>query len=284
MLLDCTRILLATEHTEFDVGAERAAFALAHRPGVTVSAVVPLVTNVEYETIAPALVAHDEEQAFARSVAVRTAASAAGVAVETRVRRADAPWRAILAEAEERAAELIVVRRRGHRGFLANLMVGEMVDKVATLAPCHVLIVPRAAALPAHRVLAGIDQTRAGPEVARVAARMAVAAGLPLTLMSVALEDSARRTRGRGEDARRCRTHRTRGGGQRGHPGGAWPRRGCHRGDRGRDGVRPRRGRPRRTRDAWPAPAARRQRAPHRGARSVRGPGGETLTPLVRVR
>jgi nucleotide-binding universal stress UspA family protein len=191
MHLDCSRILLATEHTDFDVGAERAAFALARRPGVTVSAVVPLVTNVEYETIAPALVAHDEEQAFARSVAVRAAASAAGVAVETRVRRADAPWRAILAEAEERAVDLIVVRRRGHRGFLANLMVGEMVDKVATLAPCHVLIVPRAAALPAHRVLAGIDQSRAGPEVARVAARMAVAAGLPLTLMSVALEDSA---------------------------------------------------------------------------------------------
>jgi nucleotide-binding universal stress UspA family protein len=191
------RLLLATEHTEFDVGAERAAFALAADPGVTLSGVVPLVSNVEYETVAPALAAQAEEEAFARSVAVREAAAAAGVALDVRVRRADEGWRAIVAEAGDVAADLLVVRRRGRRGFLANLMIGEMVDKATTNAPCHVLIVPRRATLPRVHVLAGIDASRAGPAVAQLGAQVAAAAGLPLTLLCVAgdgtTEDEAQR-------------------------------------------------------------------------------------------
>ena len=179
------RVLLATEHTEFDVGAERAAFALAAQPDVVLSAVVPLVSNVEYEAVAPALAARAEEEAFARAMAVKAAAAQAGVVIDARVRRAEDGWRAIVGEAEAAHADLLVLRRRGRRGFLANLMIGEMVDKATTHAPCHVLIVPRKAALPRYRVVAGIDGSRAGPAVARMAAEVASAAGLPLTLVSV---------------------------------------------------------------------------------------------------
>ena len=49
------RILLATEHTEFDSGAERVAFDLALRWGAPLAAVEPLVTNAEYEAVAPEL-------------------------------------------------------------------------------------------------------------------------------------------------------------------------------------------------------------------------------------
>jgi nucleotide-binding universal stress UspA family protein len=182
------RILLATEHTEFDVGAERVAFAVARQPGVTLSAVIPMVSNVEYETVAPELVLAAEEAAFARSAEVRAAAADAGLNVEVRVRRADEPWRAIVAEAHERQADLLIIRRRGRRGFLAKLMVGEMVDKVVTAAPCHALIVPRAAGPGTRRVVAGIDHTRAGPVVAQSAGAMAAAAGIPLTLVCVATD------------------------------------------------------------------------------------------------
>lgn len=201
MPLPFSRLLLATEHTEFDVGAEGAAFALAAQPGSTLSAVVPLVSNVEYEAVAPELAAKAEEEAFARSREVAAAATAAGVALDVRVRRADEGWRAIVAEATDVAADLLVVRRRGRRGFLANFMVGEMVDRVAINAPCHVLIVPRKAALPRTRVLAGIDLSRAGPTVARLAARAAHAAGLPLTLLGVAPEAGDREAVRRALDA-----------------------------------------------------------------------------------
>ena len=118
-------------------------------------------------------------------------AARAGVDLDLRVRRGEEPWREIVAEAKARNADLLVIRRRGKRSFLSNLMVGEMVGKVATAAPCSVLMVPRAARVWSRRVLAGVDGTRAGQEVARAAARMAAGAGLPLTVVSVAVHDTA---------------------------------------------------------------------------------------------
>jgi hypothetical protein len=191
MLIPYTRLLLATEHTEFDAGAERVALELARRCGVALAGVVPIVSNVEYESVAPELVARIEEGVHARLIALREDAARAGVDLDLRVRRGEEPWREIVAEAKARSADLLVIRRRGKRSFLSNLMVGEMVGKVATAAPCSVLMVPRAARVWSRRVLAGIDGTRGGPEVARVAARMAVGAGLPLTVVSVALRDTA---------------------------------------------------------------------------------------------
>lgn len=185
------RLLLATEHTEFDTGAERVALELARSRGVPLASVVPIVSNVEYEAVAPEVVARMEEGVHARIVALRADAARSGVEIELRVRRGEEPWREIVAEAKERNADLLVIRRRGKRSFLAKLMVGEMVGKVATAAPCSVLMVPRAARLWSRRVLAGIDGTRAAQDVARAAARMAVAAGLPLTVVSVAAHGTA---------------------------------------------------------------------------------------------
>lgn len=191
MPIPYAQLLLATEHTEFDAGSEHVALELARQRGVPLAGVVPIVSNVEYESVAPELVARVEAGVHARLVALRGDAQRAGVELELRVRRGEEPWREIVAEARDRGADLLIVRRRGKRSFLANLMVGEMVGKVATAAPCSVLLVPRAARVWTRRVLAGIDGTRAGADVARAAARMAVSAGLPLTVASVAAHDTA---------------------------------------------------------------------------------------------
>lgn len=185
-----SRLLLATEHTEFDTGAERIALELARRRGVPLAAVVPIVSNIEYESVAPGLVARMEEDVHARLVALQDEAARAGVPLDVRVRRGEEPWREIVAEAAVRKADLIVIRRRGKRSFLANLMIGELVGKVATSAPCDVLMVPRAAPLWTRRVLAGVDGTPVGPQVARAAAQVAVAARLPLTVATVAAHDT----------------------------------------------------------------------------------------------
>ena len=153
------RILLATEHTEFDAGAERVAFALAKRCGLPLAVVVPVVSNPEYEAIAPQIVAHVERETAARIEGLRQMAAAQGVEISITARRGEEPYQEIVQEAAERKADLIVIRRRGKRGFLSNLLVGETVSKVVGHASCSVLFVPRAGQMVArcagrHRQLA----------------------------------------------------------------------------------------------------------------------------------
>lgn len=189
-MIPCNRPLLATEHTDFDAGAERMAFAVARAAGVPLAVVLPLVANAEYEAVAPDLAARQEDELHDRAMALGEAAAAAGVQAEVRIRRADEAWRAIVAHAAEHAADLLVVRRRGRRSFFANLMIGEMVGKVATQAPCNVLLVPRAAEAWRRGIVAGIDTTTQGMAVARVAAEVARVTRLPLLLASVAVHDT----------------------------------------------------------------------------------------------
>jgi len=151
------RLLLATEHTEFDAGAERVALQLAARCGLPLAAVLPVVSNAEYETIAPEFAARADAEAAAKVRALEAAAQAAGVALAVRVRRGLEPSLEIVEEARERGSDLIVVRRRGRRGFLANLLLGSMVGEVVARAPCSVLLVPRAAAMWSQRVLLALD-------------------------------------------------------------------------------------------------------------------------------
>ncbi|MCC7328412.1 MAG: universal stress protein [Burkholderiales bacterium] len=185
-----SRLLLATEHTEFDVGAERVAFALAMRHRLPLAAVVPMLSNPVYEVAAPELVARAEQEIAGRIAALREAATAAGVTLDIHVRRGDQPWREIVAEAAQRESDLIVARRRGNRGFMSRLMLGEMVGNVALHAPCSVLLVPRACGVWTRRVLAGVDGGPAMADVARYAGRLAVEDALPLTIVGVAMQDT----------------------------------------------------------------------------------------------
>lgn len=186
------RILLATEHTEFDSGAERVAFALALRCGKPLAAVIPVVSNPEYEAVAPQLAERAEQDAAARIATLRTAAQAENVQLNVVTRRGEEPYREIVQEATERKSDLIITRRRGKRSFLSNLLVGEMVSKVVAHAPCSVMFVPRAAQMWTHGILAAVDASISAEHVARTAARIAAQCGLPLTLISVASHEALR--------------------------------------------------------------------------------------------
>lgn len=180
------RILLATEHTEFDAGAERIAFALASHWGASLFAVEPLVTNPEFEAVAPELADRGDRDAHLRLERLEADARAAGAALDAVVRRETDAWRAIVAEAADRRADLVVLRRRGSRGFLANRLVGDMAGKVAMHAPCDVLLALRAAQPWSRGVLAAVDDATTAPAVARAAARIAAREGLPLSISGIA--------------------------------------------------------------------------------------------------
>ncbi|MBL8324491.1 MAG: universal stress protein [Rubrivivax sp.] len=186
------RLLLATEHTAQDRGAERLAFALAREQAQPLMAVMPLASNPEYETVAPQVAAHAEADLAARRDALRADAAAAGAAVHLCVRRGSDPDAEIVAEARDRAAELLVIRRRGKRGLLANLLVGEMVSKVLAHAPCSVLVVPVEGQPWQRGVLACIDHEAVDAEVVRWAVRAAAPRSLPLHLVCVVARDSER--------------------------------------------------------------------------------------------
>ncbi|MFA5825104.1 MAG: universal stress protein, partial [Gallionellaceae bacterium] len=122
------RILLATEHTEFDTGAERLAFAMAKRCGLPLRVVVPLLSNPEYEAEMPELALRAEQDAGKKIAELRKQADASGIQLEVCVRRGEEIHAEIVAEAIESKTDLIVIRRRGKPSFLARMLVGEMVS------------------------------------------------------------------------------------------------------------------------------------------------------------
>jgi nucleotide-binding universal stress UspA family protein len=187
-----TRLLLATEGSEFDAGAERMAFALARRCELPLATVLPLISNPEYEALAPQLAARAEQEAALKIAKLRQQAKAAQVAIELRVRRGEEPYLEIVEEARATNAEMVIIRRRGKRGFLANLLVGEMVSKVVAHAPCHVLIVPREAGMWSKSVLVAVDPAEGGHNIVPIAAGVAAQCDLTLHLVSVVAAEGLR--------------------------------------------------------------------------------------------
>ena len=186
-----TRLLLATEHSEFDSGAEALALALAQRCALPLAGVLPVLGSPEFEMVAPQLAAKADHEASLKREHLLALAQAAGVLLELRVRHGPEPFEEIVQEAQVRAADLIIIRRRGQRGLLARLLVGEMVSKVVAHAPCSVLVAPRGARMWQRRVLVGVDPLAVDAAMLALAARLAADCGLPLGVLCVASDAAA---------------------------------------------------------------------------------------------
>jgi nucleotide-binding universal stress UspA family protein len=182
------RLLLATEHSEHDAGSDRLAMAMAQRCGLPLAAVLPIVSNPEYEAVAPQLAARVEALTATRLAGLVQLAQSQGVACEPEVRRGESLFAEIVDEARRLRSELIIIRRRGKPGLLANLLVGEMVSQVLAHAPCSVLVTPRSAQMWQRHVLLALDP--AAPDAAALQHACAVAqqCSLPLTLVAVAAD------------------------------------------------------------------------------------------------
>ena len=186
-------ILLATERTEFDSGAERVALEMARRCNLPLSVVVPVLSNPEFEMAAHRLADRTEQDIAAKVDDLRMNAKKMGVSVDIRARRGDAPADEIVQEALNCKSDLIVIRRRGRRGFLAKLLIGEMVSRIIGSAPCSVLMVPRACSMWSRGILAAVDGSERSARVASVAASIAMECGLPLHVLSVASSEASRK-------------------------------------------------------------------------------------------
>ena len=185
------KLLLASECTEFDAGAERVALAMASAQAVPLSVVFPLLSNPEYEAVAPQAAARAEREVARALSKLHALAAAAGVTLDVNVRRGSEPDQEIIDEARRSNAELLILRRRGKHSFLSRLLIGEMVGRVLDYAPCHVLVVPRLCK-PWQRgvmVVAESSDTASAVALAAAGAAMARDARLSLSLLVVSSGD-----------------------------------------------------------------------------------------------
>ena len=179
------RILLATEGTEFDAGAEKLAIELAAKFNVPLKAVMLLVTNSEAMTTDLAREEQAEAEAAMKLDRLKMAAAAQQVELQGKVRLGDKPESEVIDEAKAHLSDLIVVRRRGKRGYHANLVIGEMVQAIAQRSPCDVLIVPRAATLWSQGIVLATDGAMKCERATSVTTSFARDFALPVTAVSV---------------------------------------------------------------------------------------------------
>ncbi len=183
-------ILLATEHTDFDVGAERLAFAMAQKCGTPLRVVIPVLSNSEFESQAPALALQADEEIARKITNLQQQANAAGVTLDIHIRHGEQASDEIVAEAKLAHSDLIIIRRRGNLGFLGNMLVGEMVSRVIRDAHCAVLMVPRAATFWSQQILAAVGEDAAATRIADLAGAIAGQCNVPLTLASIAKDQT----------------------------------------------------------------------------------------------
>jgi nucleotide-binding universal stress UspA family protein len=141
-----TNILIPTDGSEFAEKAVRHGIALAKRIAARVTAltVLPpfhtLTTDPQMIEDTPAQYkARMQEQAETTLGAVVRSAQAAGIACETVQVEDEHPYQAIIATAESKGCDLIVMASHGRRGISA-LVLGSETVKVLTHCKVPVLI------------------------------------------------------------------------------------------------------------------------------------------------
>lgn len=183
------RILLATDGTSYSEGAIREAIAFAQKCSSKVSVVTVLETNPEYETVGTNAVAMEEAELVKHLDRIRARSAEAGLTCETVLHEGIDPARAIVDEAMNKHSDMIVVGRRGRTG-LAKLLMGEVAAKVIGLAPCKVLVVPRAARIAFKTLLVATDGSAHSNAAVKEAIGIAKCSGSTLVALSSARDQS----------------------------------------------------------------------------------------------
>jgi nucleotide-binding universal stress UspA family protein len=194
------KLLVATDNSPFSADAVKVAIALCAKSGAHLYPFAMVLTNPEYEALAPELVEKASEEARAHLESIIAAAARQGVGAAMLMRPGDSPDREIVAAAEEINADLIVMGRRGLRG-LARMMVGHATARVIGSATCSVLVVPRGAAMWQNRILLGTDGSRFSDAAAVSAARIAHCCEAPITVVSALVPSHSEQRQQEGREA-----------------------------------------------------------------------------------
>jgi nucleotide-binding universal stress UspA family protein len=194
------KILVATDASPFSADAVQIAIAMSAKAGAHLYLFTMVLTNPEYETLAPLLVQKASEDANAHLAAIVVAAERESVHATPLIRSGDSPHREIIAAAEELNADLIVMGQQGRRG-LARMMVGDATSRVIGAASCSVLSVPVGASMWRKRILVCTDGSRFGDAAAVSAAKIAHCCVAPVTVVSALVPSHSERRQQEGREA-----------------------------------------------------------------------------------
>ncbi|MBE9562211.1 MAG: universal stress protein [Proteobacteria bacterium] len=178
------KILLATDGSEYITGAENEAINFAKICSSKICIMSVVLSNREYDTLAPKLVKQAELDASDCMNMLQVKANAVGIESYTILRHSEYIYPEIVATAREQNVNLIVVGRRGKKGLL-KLLMGSRTTEVINHVHCSVLVVPRAAKILGKNILLAIDGSDYSKIATAVAAKIAKCFDAPVTVISV---------------------------------------------------------------------------------------------------
>jgi SulP family sulfate permease len=182
------RLLVASDDSEYTVGAIHEALRIAKKSGARVQ-VIHLIsrTNTELAAGADQIPAPVLTRARAHLDEVEREAAAAGVACDTDVIHTSLRlYQEIVNQAEKMNADLIVMGRGGRRG-LARVRLGQATAKVIGHAHCSVLVVPRNTEIKGQRFVLATDGSVYADAATALAGSFAKILGAPVSVLSVML-------------------------------------------------------------------------------------------------
>ena len=185
------KVLLATDMSLDSEGAIREAIKFAAKCSSRMYACMTLETNPEYETIGSNVFEKEEEQARAHLESIRARAGKDGVPCEIVLHESRDAAEAIVDEAGEKKADMIIIGRHGRKG-VAKALMGETAAKVIAHAPCKVLVVPKAAQIEYRNILVATDGSTHAVAAVTEAVAIAKRCGSHIIALSAMRDDSER--------------------------------------------------------------------------------------------
>ncbi len=181
------RFLIASDGSEYSMGAVRTAIRMAQRCGARLRVVSAIPGgNAELYAMGEQLVGRELDAARAHLDRVQEEAAASGVACETEATQAAQLHEEIISQAERVQADLIIMGRRSRHG-LARLMLGDVTAQVIGHAHCNVLVVPQSSELTGRHFVVASDGSRFGDAAAAAACNLAKYCNTPVSVVSVCL-------------------------------------------------------------------------------------------------
>ncbi len=182
------KLLVCTDGSPESRDTVRVGLDLGRRCDAQVLVFQALDINPEFEAVAPELMPRVEEEIRAWLEALKAEAAARGMSIDTRWRRRVPAYAAILEEAAEMEADLILMGRHGRSG-LAQLLLGSVTGRVIGHSPVNVLVVPKDAPSTFAKVLIANDGSPYGNAAWEEALSLARGSGGALYGICVAREE-----------------------------------------------------------------------------------------------
>ncbi|CCQ75216.1 universal stress protein [Magnetospira sp. QH-2] len=176
-------ILLATDGSEYSVGAERVALGFCAQHGTKLHVLSAMAKPGESGFMGPSASAEQQQKTTENLERIATLASEQGIECETHLMSGDDPYEVIVKAANQLVVDMVVMGRRGRRG-LARIMLGDATAKVIGHAPCAVLVVPGESQMWSS-ILVATDGSRYSDMAAVTAGELAKTGNVPLTVLSV---------------------------------------------------------------------------------------------------